>query len=256
MEHIPLKIYNRFEFRVFSFSWKDGHKKSKDPSLLYYLNITRRRIVWFIPFQRILALCEIQTTLSRIWTQGIVSISYEDYHYTTSASNITGMYITYIKCLMFLYTSASNIAGMYITYIKCVTRCWAFAVWVWVSTSHRILLFVLVRNPLKGLAREISHETGRRRGKEGPRAEQRRRQSRGGRTEKWTEQGNRLERAVNKSQGKLTARMCGPRDRVDQRERMSPHSWWLCGNFVRTHAPDSSLNAKKVSQTSHFFAWS
>ena len=38
---------------------------------------------------------------------------------------------------------------------------------VGVGTIQRIPLSVLARNPHKGLAREISHETGRGRGKEG-----------------------------------------------------------------------------------------
>ena len=44
-------------------------------------------------------------------------------------------------------------------------------VWVrvWVSASQRIPLSVLARNPQKGLVRDISEETGRRRGKQGPR---------------------------------------------------------------------------------------
>ena len=50
-------------------------------------------------------------------------------------------------------------------------------VWVWVSASQRIPLSVLARNPHKGLARKISHETARR-GKEGTRTEERRRQNR------------------------------------------------------------------------------
>ena len=55
---------------------------------------------------------------------------------------------------------------------------WALVVWVWVSASQKIPLSVLARNPDKRLARDISHETGRGRGKEGPRAEQRRKQNR------------------------------------------------------------------------------
>ena len=51
---------------------------------------------------------------------------------------------------------------------------------------------------------------------------------------------------------KPTASMCGPRGRVGQREKMSQRSLWLCGNFARIHAPDSSQNARKVSQTSLF----
>ena len=60
-----------------------------------------------------------------------------------------------------------------------------------VGASQRIPLSVLRRNPHKGLAREISHETGRGRWKEGPRVEQRRGQDREvERTDQSTEQGS------------------------------------------------------------------
>ena len=39
------------------------------------------------------------------------------------------------------------------------------------GASQRIPLSILAQNPHKELEREISHETGRRRGKEGPRTE-------------------------------------------------------------------------------------
>ena len=67
-----------------------------------------------------------------------------------------------------------------------------------------------------------------------------------------TEQGSRQNKAVDRSQGKPTARMCEPRGRVAQSERMSQRSGWLCGNFAQIHARDSSQNARKVSQTSPF----
>ena len=42
---------------------------------------------------------------------------------------------------------------------------WHLFLWVWVSASQKISLSVLTRNPHKGLAHEISYETGRRRRK-------------------------------------------------------------------------------------------
>ena len=42
---------------------------------------------------------------------------------------------------------------------------WHSFLWVWVSASQRIPLFVLARNPHKGPTRKISFETGRRQGK-------------------------------------------------------------------------------------------
>ena len=39
-----------------------------------------------MPFQRVLVLCETQSASSRIWTCVVVSISYNDNHYTTGTS--------------------------------------------------------------------------------------------------------------------------------------------------------------------------
>ena len=64
----------------FSFS------KAEEPSLPYYLPIAGGRIIGFIPFPRILVLCEMQSVSSRIWTRVAVSISYDDNHYTTGTS--------------------------------------------------------------------------------------------------------------------------------------------------------------------------
>ena len=49
---------------------------------------------------------------------------------------------------------------------------WVAFVSVGLGASKRIPLSVLARNPHRGLAREISHETGRERWKEGPRGSQ------------------------------------------------------------------------------------
>ena len=75
---------------------------------------------------------------------------------------------------------------------------------VGVGATQRIPLSVLARNPHQGLAHEIFHETGRRRVKEGPIAEQRSEQSR---AVSWREQ--------------ATATTCGLRGRVGQHERVS-----------------------------------
>ena len=45
-------------------------------------------IIEFIPFPRVFELCEMQSTLPRIWTQLAVSISYDDNHYTKSTSKV------------------------------------------------------------------------------------------------------------------------------------------------------------------------
>ena len=54
--------------------------------------IAGKRIPGFIPFSRVLALCEIQTVSSRTWTQVTVFISYGNNHDTTSSSKNTCMH--------------------------------------------------------------------------------------------------------------------------------------------------------------------
>ena len=44
------------------------------------------RVIGFIPFPRVLVLCEMQSVSSRFWTRLAVSISYDDNHYTTGTS--------------------------------------------------------------------------------------------------------------------------------------------------------------------------
>ena len=62
------------------------HPKAKEPSLSYYLPIAGGRIIGFIPFPRVLVLCEMQSFSSRIRTRVAVSISYDDNHYTMGTS--------------------------------------------------------------------------------------------------------------------------------------------------------------------------
>ena len=52
--------------------------------------------------------------------------------------------------------------------LNIVVTIWVESVSVGVGASQRIPLSVLARNPHKGLVREISHETERERGKNGP----------------------------------------------------------------------------------------
>ena len=56
---------------------------AEEPSLPYYLPIAGGRIIEFMPFPRVLVLCEMQSVSSRIGTRVAVSISYDDNHYTT-----------------------------------------------------------------------------------------------------------------------------------------------------------------------------
>ena len=71
----------------FSFSYTSCLTKAEEPSLSYYLPIAGGRIIVFIPFARVLVLCEMQSVSSRIWTRIAVFISYDDNDYTTGTSN-------------------------------------------------------------------------------------------------------------------------------------------------------------------------
>ena len=70
----------------FSFSETSCLTKAEEISLPYYLPIAEGRIIGFIPFPRVLVLCEMQSVRSRIWTRVAVSISCDDNHYTTGTS--------------------------------------------------------------------------------------------------------------------------------------------------------------------------
>ena len=72
----------------FSFSSTSCLTKAEEPSLPYYLPVAGGRIIGFIPFPRVLVLCEMQSVSSRIWTHVAVSISYDDNHYTTGTSRM------------------------------------------------------------------------------------------------------------------------------------------------------------------------
>ena len=63
-----------------------SHTKDKKTVCPTILPIAGGRLVGFILFSRVLKLCEMQTASSRIWTQVVVSISYDDIHYTMSTS--------------------------------------------------------------------------------------------------------------------------------------------------------------------------
>ena len=70
----------------FSFSLTSCLTKAEEPSRSYYLPIDGGRSIRFIPFPRVLVLCEMQSFSSRIWTRVAVFISYDDNHFTTGTS--------------------------------------------------------------------------------------------------------------------------------------------------------------------------
>ena len=78
----------------FSFSYTSCLTKAEELSPSYYLPIAGGRIIGFIPFLRVLVLCEMQSVSSRNWTRVAVSISCDDNHYTTGTSTI---YMKFIR---------------------------------------------------------------------------------------------------------------------------------------------------------------
>ena len=91
----------------FSFSKTSSLTKTEEPSLSYYLPIAGGRIIGFIPFPRVLVLCEMQSVSSRIGTRVAVSISYDDKHYTT--------YLLYIVKLFQVFLSNTNNSIWYLS---------------------------------------------------------------------------------------------------------------------------------------------
>ena len=71
----------------FSFSKTSCLINAEEPSLSYYLPIAGGRIIGFIPFPRVLVLCEMQPVSSRIWTRVAMFISYDDNNYTMGTSS-------------------------------------------------------------------------------------------------------------------------------------------------------------------------
>ena len=73
---------------------------AEEPSLSYNLPIAGGRIIGFIPFPRVLVLCEMQSVSSRIWTRIAVFISYGDNDYTTGTSKKNFMW-----CMIVAWTT-------------------------------------------------------------------------------------------------------------------------------------------------------
>ena len=81
----------------FSFSLTSCLTKAEETSLPYYLPIAGGRIFGFIPFPRVIVLCEMQSVRSRIWTRISVSTSCDDNHHTTDTSFV--WYICVCACV-------------------------------------------------------------------------------------------------------------------------------------------------------------
>ena len=91
----------------FSFSETSCLTKAVEPSLPYYLPIAGGRIIGFIPFPRVLVQCEMQLAWSRIWTPIVVSIAYDDNHYTTGTILIFDLYLNH--CIIIIYKFSRKI---------------------------------------------------------------------------------------------------------------------------------------------------
>ena len=76
-------------------------------------------IVEFITFLGILALCEMQTTSSRIWSRDTMSISYDDKCYSTSTSLSLSLSI-YIYIYIYIY-----ICNPYLLFFKLRLNVWS-----------------------------------------------------------------------------------------------------------------------------------
>ena len=66
---------------------------AEEPGLSYYLPIAGGRIIGFIPFPRVLVLCEMQSVSSRILTRIAVFISCGDNDNTTGTSDARGVVV-------------------------------------------------------------------------------------------------------------------------------------------------------------------
>ena len=99
-----------------SFSWTSCLTKAEEPSLPYYLPIAGGRIIGFIPFPRVLVLCEMLSVSSRIWTRVAVSIFFD----TTVTSNTSWSLISLhfsIPYSLFLPVILSDLSAEIFIYI-------------------------------------------------------------------------------------------------------------------------------------------
>ena len=87
----PHVKFNRFEFRVFLSA--DCYTKAEESGLSYYLPIVGGRIVGFIPFPKLFALCEWQIPFSGIWTRVTESVSNDNNNYTTCIRVLTSTHV-------------------------------------------------------------------------------------------------------------------------------------------------------------------
>ena len=143
----------------FEFSFPSRHLPyyGQRASLPYYLPIAGGRIIGFIPFPRVLALCEMQTPSPRVWTRITNSISYNDNHYITNTycikgSNSTSDSIDYMNQLVFkviivLLLKLLLLLNYHISFLNSVNY--------W-SSFHAWILFIFILSLLTGIYDLIS----------------------------------------------------------------------------------------------------
>ena len=78
--------FSWFESRLFNLR-SVSFTKVKQCSSTHYLSISGGKIIEFIPFPRVIGLCEMQIASFGIWTWVAVSISYDGNHFPMNASD-------------------------------------------------------------------------------------------------------------------------------------------------------------------------
>ena len=93
--------------------------RAEEPSPSYYLPIAGERLIGFIPFPRVLGLCEMQSVSSRILTSVAASISYDDNHYITGHCLSFLIVIFQVFLLFFVYRDPSGKKIVPFLLLKC-----------------------------------------------------------------------------------------------------------------------------------------
>ena len=95
-------------------------------NLSYYLPIAGGGIIGFIPFPRVLVLCEMQSVSSMIWTRIVVFNSYDDSHYTMGTDCISSVPVLGFPILLNLRPCTLDGQSLLTIY----------EVWIWQCISY------------------------------------------------------------------------------------------------------------------------
>ena len=122
-------------------------------------------IIGFIPFPRVLVLCEMQSVSSRIWTRVAVSISYDDNYYTTvtswSSLSVTLYLCLYLSVYQSLSLSLSLSLSVSLPLSVCLPVCQSACLSVYLCLSLYFSLAICLNNPPHLLRIESSVHTNR-----------------------------------------------------------------------------------------------